>query len=375
MRALFEALIRASRSPAKVLITGESGVGKDLIAREIHQRSARADRPFVALNCAGLPESLLESELFGHVRGSFTGAYRDKPGKLQLAHRGTLFLDEVGDMSLRMQALLLRFLESGELQTVGADYLNPSADVRVISATHRDLAQCVREGRFREDLFYRLRVIHLKAPPLRERAEDIVPLVQLFLTQMRAQVAFTDDAFSLLRRYHWPGNVRELQNVVEQAVWLSDNGAVDVEHVASCLEPSAATGFTRERRRQPADELYDALVSRGYSFWEHIHPMFLSRDLTRHDMRELLHRGLTTTSGNYKALLRLFGIPEEDYKRFLNFLGAHDCALDVKPYRDGVPVPPKARTLSLPALATSNDARALHRQVGDVEHETPSGVQ
>jgi len=360
MRALFEMLARASRSPAKVLITGESGVGKDLIAREIHHRSTRAERPFVALNCAGLPESLLESELFGHVRGSFTGAYRDKPGKLQLAHRGTLFLDEVGDMSLRMQALLLRFLESGELQTVGADYLNPSADVRVISATHRDLAQRVREGRFREDLFYRLRVIHLKVPPLRERADDIVPLVTSFVARLPLRVEFTDDALALLRRYHWPGNVRELQNIVEQAVWLSDSSVVDVEHVAQCLEPSAATGFTKERRRQPADELYDALVSRGYSFWEHIHPMFLARDLTRHDMRELLHRGFTTTNGNYKALLRLFGIPEEDYKRFLNFLAAHDCAVDAKAYRDGVPVPSRARVPSLPPL---------QRQIGALSHE------
>ena len=380
MRALFEMIVRASRSPAKVLITGESGVGKDLIAREIHARSPRADRPFVALNCAGLPESLLESELFGHVRGSFTGAYRDKPGKLQLAHRGTLFLDEVGDMSLRMQALLLRFLESGELQTVGADYLNPSADVRVISATHRDLGQRVREGRFREDLFYRLRVIHLKAPPLRERAEDIVPLVTSFVAQMPMPVSLTDDAFALLLRYHWPGNVRELQNVVEQAVWLSDDGIVDVEHVASCLEPSAATGFTKERRRQPADDLYDALVSRGYSFWEHIHPMFLSRDLTRHDMRELLHRGLSTTTGNYKALLRLFGIPEEDYKRFLNFLAAHECAVDVKAYRDGVPVAPKPRTLVFPPLSSPERGVTAQRQAqeqeqeDDVAHEEPSNV-
>ncbi len=376
MRTLFDLVVRASRSPAKVLITGESGVGKDLIAREIHRRSSRADRPFVALNCAGLPESLLESELFGHVRGSFTGAYRDKPGKLQLAHRGTLFLDEVGDMSLRMQALLLRFLESGELQTVGADYLNPNANVRVISATHRDLGQRVREGRFREDLFYRLRVIHLKAPPLRERTEDIIPLVTGFVSQLPLQVVFTDNACALLRRYHWPGNVRELQNVVEQAVWLSESGVVDVEHIASSLEPSPATGFAKERRRQPAADLYDALVSRGYSFWEHIHPMFLSRDLTRHDMRELVHRGLITTSGNYKALLRLFSIPEQDYKRFLNFLAAHDCTVDVKAYRDGVPVGPRPHGLAFPPLVSApRRPRVMQEHDHEVEQREPSSVQ
>jgi len=353
MRALLLSAARAAKSNAKVLITGESGVGKDLIARQIHHLSQRSERPFVALNCAGLPEGLLESELFGHVRGSFTGAYRDKPGKLQLANRGTLFLDEVGDMSLRMQALLLRFLESGEIQTVGADYLSANADVRVIAATHRDLAQRVKEGQFREDLLYRLRVIHIRTPPLRERTDDIAPLVNHFLLKFPIKVVFTDAAVALLRRYHWPGNVRELQNVVEQAVWLSDATVVDVAHVLPCLEPSTVTGFVVERRRQAADELYDALVSRGYSFWDHIHPMFLARDLTRHDLRELLHRGLTTTAGNYRALLRLFGMPDEDYKRFLNFLAAHQCSVDVRAYRGGTALPGKSRVLALPPLKSA----------------------
>src|SRR5580765_5489262 len=156
MMELLSMADRASKSPTKVLITGESGVGKDLVARYIHNQSPRSAAPFVAVNCAGLTETLLESELFGHVKGSFTGAFRDKRGKIQLANRGTLFLDEVGDMSLRMQALLLRFLENGEIQTVGADSLNANVDVRVVAATHRDLGQRAREGQFREDLLYRL---------------------------------------------------------------------------------------------------------------------------------------------------------------------------------------------------------------------------
>jgi transcriptional regulator with PAS, ATPase and Fis domain len=348
MQTLMMSVGRAAQSTAKVLITGESGVGKDVLAREIHRKSPRADRPFVALNCAGLSESLLESELFGHVRGSFTGAYRDKPGKLQLAHRGTLFLDEVGDMSLRMQALLLRFMESGELQTVGADYLNTNADVRVIAATNRDLSARIRENQFREDLFYRLRVIHLRMPPLRERPEDVAPLVHFFVETRNLKATFSPDSLALLRRYHWPGNIRELQNVVEQAVWLSGSSEVGVEHVASCLEPSPATGFIQERRRQPADDLYDKLVARGALFWEHIHPMFLARDITRHDLRELVHRGLVTTKGNYRAMLRLFGIDEDDYKRFLNFLAAHECNLDVRAYRDREPPVSMPRTLPLP---------------------------
>ena len=185
-RAMTELLTmaeRAAESPAKVLITGESGVGKDLVARYIHGQSARKPAPFVAVNCAGLTETLLESELFGHVKGSFTGAYRDKRGKIQLAHRGTLFLDEVGEMSLRMQALLLRFLENGEIQAVGSDQSHTRVDVRVMAATNRNLSDHVAAGQFREDLLYRLRVIHLPVPPLRERPEDIQVLKQHFLAR------------------------------------------------------------------------------------------------------------------------------------------------------------------------------------------------
>ncbi len=174
---------RTARSDAKVLITGESGVGKELVARSVHAHSARAARPFVAVNCAGLPETLLESELFGHVKGSFTGAYRDKQGKLEMADGGTLFLDEVGEMTLRMQGLLLRFLETGELQKVGAERARAAVNIRVIAATNRNLRELIAQQAFREDLFYRLNVIHLLVPPLRERRTDIPDLVQRFLVR------------------------------------------------------------------------------------------------------------------------------------------------------------------------------------------------
>src|SRR5437870_13810723 len=181
---LREEINRGARTDAKVLITGESGTGKEVVARQVYALSNRASRSFVAVNCAGLPETLLESELFGHVRGSFTGAYRDKPGKLEIADEGTIFLDEVGEMTLRMQGLLLRFLETGELQKVGADRGGGgSVDVRVICATNRSLTDLVATGQFREDLFYRLNVIHLLVPPLRERREDITLLVEHFLEQ------------------------------------------------------------------------------------------------------------------------------------------------------------------------------------------------
>jgi len=181
MRNLREEIEGIALSDAKVLITGESGVGKELVARAIHRESSRAGGPFVAMNCAGLPDTLLETELFGHVRGSFTGAYRDKVGKLELGAQGTLFMDEIGEMTLRMQGLLLRFLETGELQKVGADRSVTRVNVRVVSATNRDLRQLIAEGTFREDLYYRLNVIHLIVPPLRERQQDIPVLVDHFL--------------------------------------------------------------------------------------------------------------------------------------------------------------------------------------------------
>src|SRR5687767_10303946 len=186
MLELKQELARVARSDAKVLVTGESGVGKELVAREIHARSMRANRAFVPVNCAGLPETLLESELFGHVKGSFTGAYRDKPGKLETAHEGTIFLDEVGEMTLRMQGLLLRFLETGELQKVGSERVGGSANVRVIAATNRPLGPMIAQGLFREDLFYRLNVIHLIVPPLRERREDLPEMVDYFLRRFVA---------------------------------------------------------------------------------------------------------------------------------------------------------------------------------------------
>src|ERR1700730_1956948 len=173
MREVCATAARVAAGDGKVLITGESGVGKDLIAQYVHARSPRAARAFVAVNCAAFPETLLETELFGHAKGSFTGAYRDKVGRLELAHQGTIFLDEVGEMSLRMQAQLLRFLESGEIQTVGKEVMPSRLDVRIITATNRNLAERVARGHFREDLLYRIKVIHLHVPPLRERREDI----------------------------------------------------------------------------------------------------------------------------------------------------------------------------------------------------------
>jgi transcriptional regulator with PAS, ATPase and Fis domain len=364
---------RAATSDAKVLITGESGVGKDVVARYIHTSSLRRNNEFVPVNCAGVTETLLESELFGHVKGSFTGAHRDKVGKLRLAHRGTLFLDEVGEMSVRMQALLLRFLENGEIQAVGSDSALNIVDVRVIAATNRNLTEMVGSGTFREDLLYRLRVIHLHVPPLRERVEDIRPLAMHFFARSGRLIMLTNEAWQVLERYRWPGNVRELQNVVEQMTWLSasPDEPLGVDQVPAIVKSTGQAILpARERRRQVADELYQALVHGGYSFWKHVHPLFLSRDITRHDIRELVRRGLSVSRGSYRTLLELLGIPDADYKRFMNFLSTHDCRADFREFRNasaGAPQIVRAIMPPLPPLAAPSETWPDdgNRHVGD----------
>jgi DNA-binding NtrC family response regulator len=326
---------RVARGDAKVLITGESGVGKDVVARYIHEHSTRASRAFVPVNCAGLSETLLESELFGHVRGSFTGAYRDKVGRLQLANRGTVLLDELGEMSLRMQVLLLRFLENGEIHPVGGDGVPTPIDVRIIAATNRDLGELVKLGRFREDLLYRIKVVTIHVRPLRDRREDIPALIEMMVRRLGRTLRFSESAMRMLEAYDWPGNVRELQNVVEQASWLTETEEVGVEHLSLPIAETAMPAPPAAAVAQAAqvDLLFVALSSGQQAFFDTVYPQFLRRDLTRNVLRELVRRGLTETKGNYRALLPLFGVPTRDYKRFLNFLAAHECTVDYRGYR------------------------------------------
>src|SRR5688572_18208331 len=207
---------RVARSDAKVLITGESGSGKEVVARAINDTSSRA-KVFVPVNCAGIPETLLESELFGHVKGSFTGAYRDKPGKLEMADHGTIFLDEIGEMTLRMQGLLLRYLETGEIQKVGAERAVRATDVRVMAATNRNLRELIAQGQFREDLFYRINVIHIEVPPLRERREDIPLLIDFFLAR------FTGSRSLDAGRFDGADDVPEMDELADEARGLFES--------------------------------------------------------------------------------------------------------------------------------------------------------
>ena len=215
-----------------VIVTGETGTGKELVAEALHQLSRRADRPFVTVNCAAIPDTLLEAELFGYTRGAFTGAVQPRVGRIHSAQGGTLFLDEIGEMPLGVQAKLLRFLENGEVQRLGSSDTF-RVDVRVVAATNAALAQRVAEGRFREDLFYRLSVFPIDIPPLRERDDDVLLLADYFLRKFCPQMAaFTEESAVMLRRHHWPGNVRELRHVVERAVIMADGDpSLTPEHI------------------------------------------------------------------------------------------------------------------------------------------------
>ncbi|NOZ55984.1 MAG: sigma-54-dependent Fis family transcriptional regulator, partial [Calditrichaeota bacterium] len=229
MESVLKMAQKVAQSDVTVLIEGESGTGKEVLARAIHQASPRSKGPFVAVNCPSIPENLLESELFGHVRGAFTGALRDKPGKFELAKGGTVFLDEIGDLKLDLQAKLLRVLQEREIERIGDTKPRP-IDVRIIAATHRDLRQLVQEGRFREDLYYRLSVVPLVIPPLRERKEDIPYLVDHFLAKYGGkQFRVTKQAMRVLLDYDWPGNVRELENAVHRAIVLTSGNVIDVD--------------------------------------------------------------------------------------------------------------------------------------------------
>jgi len=242
MQELIETLGRVAQSKSTVLITGETGVGKELAARAIHDRSAQREMPLIKVNCAAIPESLLESELFGHVKGAFTGATSSKKGKFALADGGTIFLDEIGTMGPSLQAKLLRVLQEREVEPLGAERAD-RVDLRVIAATNRDLGKLVAEGRFEEDLYYRLSVIPIRIPPLRERREDIPALVEHFLAKHalrigRAVARIEPDALEALRSYDWPGNVRELENTIERAVVLATGSVIGTGDVA-ILEPSS----------------------------------------------------------------------------------------------------------------------------------------
>ena len=257
---VFEVIDRVAASDSTILITGETGTGKGLAARAIHNNSRRKTGAFVAINCGAIPENLLESELFGHVRGAFTGAVANKTGKFEQANSGTIFLDEIGDMSNDLQVKILRVLEEGEFEAVGSNK-TVKVDLRIIAATHRDLEDQVKKGFFREDLFYRLYVIPLKMPPLRKRKSDITQLAnhfcKLYNERNESEVsAFDEEALNALQRYDWPGNIRELKNLVERMVVLKQNGSIGCDDL-----PAKFRGAPNMAIRPPDIEITDEGIS------------------------------------------------------------------------------------------------------------------
>jgi DNA-binding NtrC family response regulator len=257
MQSVFKLVEKVARTDATILIRGESGTGKDLIAREIHRQSLRATKPFVSINCAALPEALLESELFGHARGAFTGAVSTKRGLFEEAEGGTVFLDEIGDVSLGLQAKLLRFLQSKEFIRVGETSVR-RVDVRVIVATNKDLEEAIEQGEFRRDLYYRLNVITVHLPPLRERREDIPLLAKHFARKyaaslLKGPITFSAEAMAALTAYDWPGNVRELENAVERAVVLAEGNELTLGDFPEDISKRAADA--------PAGAKFDELVA------------------------------------------------------------------------------------------------------------------
>jgi two-component system response regulator AtoC len=294
MRELYELLATVASTPSTILISGETGTGKELVARAIHHNSARRDQRFVAINCGALPETLLEAELFGHVRGAFTGAVAQRTGRLEQAHRGTLFLDEVGTMSPALQNKLLRVLQEREFERVGES--KPTRiDVRIIAATNSDLAQLVKDGTFREDLFYRFHVIPIHLPSLRDRREDVPLLAQHFLERIgremdppRTAVSFSQEALRRLMAYDWPGNVRELENTVERALTLSAaRSQIDVSGLPAEIQASG-TPVTS------APQLPDA----GFDLESYIGGL----------ERELIVQSLARTGGNKRQAATLLGL-------------------------------------------------------------------
>lgn len=283
---------RVAVTDTTVLITGESGTGKELIAKTIHNLSPRATRPLVAVNCAAIPADLLETELFGHVRGAFTGALAARAGLFQRAHGGTLFLDEVAEMPTFLQAKLLRVLQNGEVRAIGEDH-GREVDVRIVAATNKDLAQEVQKGSFREDLFYRIHVIPLNLPPLRARRSDIPRLVEHFLQKVNQKyglsVEVTSDAMVYLWEYDWPGNVRELENLIERLVILNIDGRIYPED----LSPYICSFLSDDKRPE-------ASVNNGP--W-----LDLRRAVEEYENR-LIDNALSRTNGNRSAAAQMLGL-------------------------------------------------------------------
>ena len=310
MQGVYDQILRIASSKAPVFITGESGTGKEVCAQALHARSSRADGPFIAINCSAIPKDLMESEVFGHMRGSFTGATDDRAGAAELADGGTLFLDEIGEMPLDLQAKLLRLIQTGSLRRVGGSE-EIALNIRFVAATNRDPLEEVRVGRFREDLFYRMHVLPIHLPPLRERTGDIMPLAQSFLTQYAREEGknfslFSLDAEDMLRAYRWPGNVRQLQNIVRRLTVMYDGSVVEVDHLPDQLHRD-------ESFEQDLDHAISSLRTIGSVMADSIRPFWEQE-------KQIIEGALTHFDGNIsRAAAALEISPSTIYRKRMSW--------------------------------------------------------
>ena len=330
MRDVYFHVEAAARSGATVLVEGESGTGKELVARAIHKSSARASGPFIAVDCGAIPETLIESELFGSQKGAFTGAVTDRQGLFEAANKGTIFLDEIGNTTPSLQAKLLRAIQEREIRRIGETRSRP-VDVRLIAATNCDLDKLVQEKRFRRDLLYRLKVLHIELPALRNRREDIPRLAQSFLERLNAanktKKHFAASFFDGLSTYKFPGNIRELHNIIERSFILSSSNAITGVPIEN-----------KDRESASSDDVsawFSNLTDGKMNFWSAVHDKYKKRDISRETITALVDLGLKSTRGSYKALASSFHIDRKEYRRFMDFLRRNQCHLDFRPYRKG----------------------------------------
>ena len=320
MQDIYKEIGRVAAKPVNVLIRGETGTGKELIARAIYQHSDRANAPFIAINCAAIPETLLESELFGHERGAFTGADARRIGRFEQADRGTIFLDEIGDMTPGTQVKLLRVLQDKTIQRLGGKE-TISVDVRVITATHRDLEAAIREKQFREDLYYRLNVVVLGLPPLRDRREDIPDLVGYFLGKLgpelgSASPSIHPEAVDFLQAQSWPGNVRELENVIRKALLAAQGYSINLDHVRTALNKTSGAGYSAARSF--GEYIDEVLAAARRDELSDAHARVIETA-----ERELFVRAIQQAQGNQAKAARWLGVTRVTMRAKLMQFGLH----------------------------------------------------
>ncbi len=339
MQEVYKLVGRVAESDLPVLIVGESGTGKELVARAIYQHSQRKNKPFLAINCAAIPEALLESELFGYERGAFTGASVPKPGKFEICDGGTIFLDEIGEMPLATQKKLLRVLETGEIEKVGSTR-SIQVDVRIIAATNQDLETLIAHNAFRPDLYYRLRVVEIRMPPLRERKEDIAPLVDYFLTRISRQLGrekpeISKEALEALENYSWPGNVRELENLIKNCLVRIPTSIIRASDLSNLLTVPVAPLPTRQEREAPAPQERDKPMVYDQGTIRALFDMILAAQplpegLDAFDLieQELLKLALVHCHGNKSRAARLLGISRNTVRKRVEKYGLADLTDD-----------------------------------------------